>query len=138
MRFRVMTKRTKTHFLNVDLDICAKEDLKGLVRAFKPGAFPLNCRVVDGAYFASLELEAVAAGPNIAIRRFVKLIESLPPKARAIWNRASKREFSIGIEAGRLPGSAEFALTPATLKLAARVRAGVAFVVYVHEREMSE
>ncbi len=130
-----MAKRTKTRFINVDLDVRAKTDLAALVPAFEPSAYVLGCTAVRGGYFANWELAAQPAEPNIAIRRFVKLIEGLPTKARAIWNRASKREFSIGVEAGRLPGSAEFALSPASLKLAASVGAGVVFVVYVYKDE---
>jgi hypothetical protein len=126
-------KRTKTRFINVDLDVRAKTDLAALVPAFEPGAYVLGCTKVKGGYFANWELAGQPLEPNIAIRRFVKLIEALAPKTRAIWNRASKREFSIGVEAGRLPASTEFALNPSTLKLAAGVGAGVVFVVYVRE-----
>jgi hypothetical protein len=126
-----MARRAKTRFINVDLDVRAKTDLAGLVPAFEPGAYVLGCMPVKGGYFANWELAGQPCEPNVAIRRFVRLIEALPPKARGIWNRASKREFSIGVEAGRLPGSVEFALRSTTLKLAASVGAGVTFVVYV-------
>jgi hypothetical protein len=125
----------KTHFLNVDLDIRAKEDLAGLVRAFEPRAFALNCAAVEDSYFASLELASQPTEPDAAIIHFVRLIEALPPDARAVWDGAFKKDFSIGVEAGGTPHSTEFALTPTALKLAAAVGAGIAFLVYAAEDE---
>jgi hypothetical protein len=130
-----MRMAAKARFLNVDLDIRAKEDLAGLVRAFEPGAFALNCSAVEDGYFASLELASQPTEPDAAIIHFVRLIETLPPHARAAWDGAFERDFSIGIEAGVTPYSAEFALTPTALKLAAGVGAGVTFVVYAADDE---
>jgi hypothetical protein len=126
-----MNDGTITHFLNVDLDIhlSAQKDLEDLARAFEPGASALHC---DG-HFANLELLGQPTDAESAIRRFAGLIKKLPPKARALWKKASKRDFSIGVEAGIKPSSFELALTPAVLKLAAEVGARITFVVYVNE-----
>lgn len=127
-----MKDGTRTHFLNVDLDLVAKQDLAELVRAFEPGAHALHCMPTEEGYMANLELSTQPSEPEAAIHDFVGLIEKLAPEARGLWNAASKRDFSIGVEAGSLPSNFELALTPAVLKLAAEVGARITFVVYVH------
>jgi hypothetical protein len=121
----------KTTFLNVDLELRAKKELKELVKAFEPGAMALNCIKTKDGYLANLELARQPTDAEAAIRKFVALIERLPPRARARWNH-TKRDFAIGVEAGSAPSSFELALSPEVLELAAGVGAGVAFVVYVN------
>jgi hypothetical protein len=50
----------------------------------------------------------------------------------SLWNRASRRDFSIGVESGSKASTFEVALTPAVLALAAEVVARIVFTVYVH------
>jgi hypothetical protein len=133
-----MNEGSRTRFINVDLDLASAQELTELVQAFKPGASPLNCWQVADTYFANLELSTDPINPTdaeSAIRRFVALIDTLPPGARALWNDASKRDFSIGVDAGSSPSTFELALNPEVLELAARVRARIVFVVYVHPAE---
>jgi hypothetical protein len=130
-----MNDQTKTHFLNVDLELRSKHELTELVQAFEPGAMALSCMAIEDGYLANLELDTQPTEAEAAIRSFVNLIEMLPPRARDLWNEASMRDFSIGVEAGATPSHFEFALTPAVLKLAANVGAQITFVVYVHAPE---
>jgi hypothetical protein len=127
-----MTDDSRTHFLNVDLELLAKQDLTALVQAFEPGASAINCIAVENGYFVNLELDIQPSEPEAAIRSFVDLVEKLPPPARVLWDETSKRDLSIGVQAGSTPSSFEVALTPAVLKLAADVGARIVFVVYVH------
>ena len=98
---------SKTHFLNVDLELRATKELTELVKAFEPGATALNCMPLDDAYLANLELDTQPTEAEAAIRSFLKLIERLPPRARELWNTASSRDFSIGVGAGSTPSSFE-------------------------------
>ena len=126
-----MNDGTKTHFLNVDLELRATKELTELVQAFEPGATALNCMPLDDGYLANLELDTQPTEAEAAIRSFIKLIERLPTRARELWNNASSRDFSIGVQAGSTPSSFDLALTPEVLGLAADVRARITFVVYV-------
>jgi hypothetical protein len=127
-----MNDPTSTHFLNVDLDVVVDQEVNALVEAFAPDAWALNCmRTADG-YFANLELASQPTDPESAIRKFVDLIQRLPSEARGLWNRASRRDFSIGVESGSKASTFEVALTPAVLALAAEVGARIVFTVYVH------
>jgi hypothetical protein len=125
-----MRDERSTCFLNVDLDLRAATELSELARAFEPEAMTLNCIAMGSGYFASLELATQPTDAESAIRRFVQLIEALTPRARELWDQASSRDFSIGVDAGSTPHSFEIALTPEVLRLAADVGARVTFVVY--------
>jgi hypothetical protein len=127
-----MKDGTETHFLNVDLELRAERELTELVQAFEPGAMALNCMALDDGYLANLELATQPTEAEAAIRSFVNLIDKLPERARVLWNEASRRDFSIGIEAGSTPSSFELALTPAVLKLAADVGARITVVIYAY------
>ncbi len=130
-----MHDETKTHFLNVDLEVRSKDALTELVQAFEPGAMALSCMAIPDGYLANLELATQPAEAEAAIRSFASLIERLPPRARDLWNKASVRDFSIGVEAGGSPSHFEAALTPAVLELAAALGARITFVVYVNAPE---
>ena len=127
-----MSDGTKTHFLNVDLELRATKELTELVKAFEPGAMALNCVALEDGYLANLELATQPTEAEAAIRSFVRSVETLPPRARELWDQASTRDFSIGVEAGSTPSNFQIALTPAVLRLAAEVGARITFVVYVN------
>ncbi|HEY4012963.1 MAG TPA: hypothetical protein VGM06_06480 [Polyangiaceae bacterium] len=129
-----MNDRSRTRFLNVDLEVRATEALTELVDAFEPEAMALTCTAVQEGYFANLELTTQPIDAEAAIRSFVRLIGALPPRARELWSGAFRRDFSVGVEAGSAPSSFELALTPDVLRLAADVGARITFVVYVHAR----
>jgi hypothetical protein len=123
--------RSRTHFLNVDLEVRSKQDVADLARAFEPRAPTLSCMPFEDGYLANFELASQPTDPEAAIRSFVKLIDRLPPRARKLWKGASRRDLSIGVEAGSEASSFELALSPDVLRLAADVGARVTFVVYV-------
>src|SRR5262252_6762466 len=112
-----MRDETKTYFRNVDLEVRSTEDLTELVRALEPGVIELSCMPLEEGYLANLELASQPTEADAAIRSLVGLIEQLPARARDLWNRASMRDFSIGIEAGPTPSTFELVLPPEVLKL---------------------
>jgi hypothetical protein len=121
-----------TRLLNVDLDIWAKAPLDDLVRAFGRRVFVLHAGREGRRYAAHLELarEGASRGADALIRRFVALVRRLPPKARALWNRARRRDFNVGIQAASNPYSYELPLEVSTVRAAASVDARVVFTVY--------
>ena len=122
---------SRTRFINVDLEVRSKQDLAPLASAFEPRAFALSCMPIEDRYLASFELLRDPTDPDAGIRSFLRLVAKLPPRARRLWTAASRRDFSIGVQAGSATSSFELALTPAVLRLAADVGAHVSFVVYV-------
>jgi hypothetical protein len=117
-------------FSNVDLDVASRADLAPLMAALEPGAFCLDRSSFRrrGVSFASFELSHQPRNPDAGIRAFVSLVESLPPKARALWDRAIKRDFNVGVEAA--DRCQEFTVLAETIALAGRVDASITFSVY--------
>ena len=119
-----------TAFLNVDLDVWSLEQLAPLVEALEPAVYPLHVGRVGRRYLARFELRGQPRTPDAGIRRLIAAVQRLPPRERARWNRATKREFNIGIEAATLPHASEFPIEPDTLALLARVRARLVLTLY--------
>jgi hypothetical protein len=119
-----------THFLNVDLDIYSKSDLKPLADAFGKKVFVLYAGPSRRKYKAVLELAAHTKSADATIRAFCKLIRALPRSSSRMWRDADQRDFSIGIQVMYEPNVTDFALSVATVKEAAGVGARIVFTVY--------
>jgi hypothetical protein len=121
-----------TTLLNVDLDIWSTTPLDDLVRAFGRRVFVLYAGKKGRRYAAHLELarDGASRGADALIRHFVALVRRLPPKGRALWNRAQRRDFNVGIQAAAKPYSYELPLEVSTVRAAAAVNARVVFTVY--------
>ena len=115
-------------FANVDLDVASRADLTPLITAFAPRAFHLSAFRHRGLNVAIFELSREPRNPDAGIRAFVSLIESLPPAARAVWRRATKRDFNVGVEAAER--GQVFTVLAETVVLAGRVGASISFTVY--------
>ena len=117
-------------FLNVDLEVFSKSDLKEFVAALGRKVAVLYIGKEFGANKAYLELRGQPKTPDAAVLRFCKLIENLPRKERALWNTAKSRSFDIGIEAPR-PGDHYWtAVSPRAILAAAKVGVQIAITVY--------
>jgi hypothetical protein len=94
-----------TRFLNVDLDVWSSEPLESLVVAFGGRVFVLRVGKEGRRYAAHLELSSQrhSKKAGVAIMHFVRLIKKLPRRERQLWNRASSRQFNIGIASGPEP-----------------------------------
>jgi hypothetical protein len=119
-----------TSFLNVDLQIKSGDDLVPLLVSFGSKVGKLYQGKVGRWYWLRVDLARPAKTPKEAIRRFCRLIKSLPSGPRKLWNGSAIREFDIGIQSGRNPFSAEWVLDAATVEQMASVGAQVEFTVY--------
>ena len=117
-------------FSNVDLDVAPRADLALLIEALEPRAFCLDGSSFRrrGVNFATFELSRQPRNPDAGIRAFVSLIESLPPRARTLWNGGTKRDFNVGVEAA--DRSQQFTVLAETVRLAGRVGGSITFSVY--------
>jgi hypothetical protein len=126
-----MSVRPTTCFLNVDLDVFAASPLETLADGFGRRALLLHAGRHGRHFRAHFELHASPrASADRLIAGFVRLVDGLPPRTRALWNSASRRDFNIGIQAGIDPHAFEVFLTPETLRLASSVNARIAVTVY--------
>jgi hypothetical protein len=119
-----------TTFLNVDLDIVSQEDLASLAAALRPRLFALHVGRIRKRYWARFELRTQPRNPDVAIRRLVAAVESLPVRQRASWKRATTRDFNIGIQAAEEPHLSEFSVAAATVGMVGRVGGRILITVY--------
>ena len=120
-----------TEFLNVDLDIYAPFDLQPLVSSLGKKVITLYVgRERRRSCTAHLELAGRAKSADSTVRGFCALIQALPRAERQLWNRATRRDFSIGVQAGEQPNSSDFALEATTVQAAAQLGARIVLTVY--------
>lgn len=123
----------ETEYLNVDLEIWARRDLQPLVDAFGDRVKALHVGRIKGRHFAGLELAAMTKTTDLTIRRLAVLVDSLPRGARRIWDGAERREFNIGIQAGRNRYGFRCVVGPQALRAASDVAARLVITVYGSE-----
>jgi len=131
------TRGAVTEFLNVDLDIYSRSNLTPLVGALGEMVFVLYLGRPKNTWEARLELSILSRrqekDPNAIIQKMATLIEALPSGPRAIWDKAKRREFSIGVQAGLSPNSFDLAIEPKTLAAASKLNARIVLTLYAHE-----
>jgi hypothetical protein len=108
-----------TRFMNVDLELYSKSDLQPLVSSLGKKVVVLFVGRQRGRCFARLELARSTKSADSTIRTFCRLINDLPEPARDLWNAATARDFSIGVQAETQPHSCDFALAAETVKAVA-------------------
>jgi hypothetical protein len=115
-------------FVNVDLDLESSDDLTPLVTALEPHAYSLE-RPTGRASFELNEFDD-AAGPEPIILEFVRLVTNLPPDARNLWDRASRRILDVGLQSSREPFHETHCLAAETLRAVAAIGAEIAITIY--------
>lgn len=117
-------------FLNVDLEIFSKSDLKLLADALRRNLDVHYLGMEFGKHKAYFELSAFPRSPDAAIIRYCKLIQKLRPDARKLWDGAKSRSFDIGFEAPRRGRYFWGAVSRDAVRAAADVGAQIAITVY--------
>jgi hypothetical protein len=129
-----LSSSTTTQFLNVDLDIYSKRDLRPLVKGFGTKVDVLYVGRDRGRHSARLEISqhARTATADSIIRAFCRLIEGLGERERLMWNNATVRSFSVGIQAGTKPNTRDFVIRPSTVKAVSKLGAEIVLTIYAH------
>lgn len=121
----------ETQYLNVDLEITGRRDLRPLVDALAPHAYALHVGFQKGRHRAALELETMTnKTADTTIRRLAELVRSLPRSARQLWSAAERRDFNIGIQAGPDPHVFECPVSQAAVEAVASVGGRIVITVY--------
>jgi hypothetical protein len=123
-----------TAFLNVDLDIYSKGDLQPLLNSLARKVIVLYVGRDRRTYCAHLEVAKFAKTADSTIRKFCRLIQALPKRERDLWNRATIRSFSVGVQAGKQPISCDFPIQAKTVKAVSELAAQIVLTVYAPER----
>jgi hypothetical protein len=105
-------KASVAHFINVDLDLKSTASLSPLIEAWSDRVSDLYTPAKDGRkHWLRLGLHSQRADPERGILEFCRLVRRLRGAARAAWQKASSKEFDIGIQAGMERRSAEWVLS---------------------------
>ena len=129
----VKKKAQDAKFLNVDLDIYSRSDLQPLVNSFGKKVIVLYAGRERGMYSAHIEIVGLPKlSADSTIRAFCALIRALPKTGRELWNRATTREFSVGLQAGQQP--CDFRIEAQTVRAVAELGAVIVLTVYGPER----
>jgi len=124
---------TETEFLNVDLILASRKELKPFLEAIGKKAHVLGQWRLRGMYWANLEVNFNAKTAASAILGFVKLVDKLSPQARKSWSSAAVRDFDVGVQSGANRGATLVLGTP-LLKEIARVGGRLVFTIYHADR----
>ena len=125
-----MSDLDNSSFLNVDLEVFSKTDLQSLVAALGSKVHVHYLGMEFGLFKAYLDLAVQPKTPELGILRYCKLIQKLPPTARAAWNAAKSRSFDIGIEAPKRGSHYWVAVGSDAVRAASEVGAQIAISVY--------
>ena len=100
------------HFISVDLDLKSTASLSPLLEAWSDRVSALYTPEKDGGkHWLRLGLHSQPSDPERGILEFCRLVRRLRGAARAAWQKASSREFDIGVQAGTERRSAEWVLS---------------------------
>ncbi len=128
-------RASNTHFLNVDLDVYSKRDLRPLVDCLERKVHVLFVGRERRKFSAHLEIAGNARSADATIRAFCKLIGDLPRGVRKIWDAATLRSFSVGVHAEIGSPVRDFRIKPATVTAVSTVGAEIVLTVYAPKRE---
>jgi hypothetical protein len=126
----MLSLMTEVRFLNVDLEVSSRTELRWLVEEFGADAVNLYCGPARGHFLATFEAPAGHGDPDSLIGYFCTLVENMPGGARRAWDAAFLKVFDVGYEAGLSPKSYQSELRAATIAAVARIDASLRITVY--------
>jgi hypothetical protein len=123
-------------FLNVDLDIESASKLNSLVAEMGKRVIVLHSGRVSKTkrHLLILESSPEHNGPDATIHALCKVIESLAPAARRVWD-AARKEFNVGYELRPSERYSSFSLRPDTLERIAKLGAKLVVTYYRGESD---
>ena len=122
----------RIRYLNTDLDLSSKEDLRPLARALiRQGVYKLSVdQASNRKWYATFELDTVGRRPNVHVNGILKAIESLRGKARTLWDNCTLRELNIGYDSGVKPWHVSHAISTRLLERMAKVGLSLRITIY--------
>jgi hypothetical protein len=126
-------KEFAADYINVDLEIRSRTNLRPLADALSQRLFFLYVGRANGEFLATFENGSGAARtgtPDLAILRLVRTIESLSTELKRHWANARDRVFDIGVAKAWGPKAFYLSLKPTTVAAIARLKARLALTFY--------
>ena len=125
----------RTDFLNVDLDIESKIDIKPIVDAFGEHLTVMRNDCVDGVFYGSFETAYSKIDEIIA--EYERLVISLEPGAKEVWNGCSVRRFDFGYECGKKPRAYNSTLSKDIVSKISDIGGEIGITIYAYNEENS-
>jgi len=124
----------KPFFLNVDLDIFSRTNLKPIHAEVEKHVLVLYFGPINksGKHLLSIENSHFFKTPEPAINRLCSIIENFSESSRRMWQR-SRRQFHIGYELRKNEKLSYVAINPKTLKRIAALGAELKVTFYREE-----
>ena len=122
------------HFLNVDLDVKCRTGIPVLTAALPAVADDIREGTPYSDGLACYKILDEILTPEQAITCFGNAHERITDDARAVWNTAETREFSIGIQSGLQPHWSQWQLSPRLLSRVAALNTELSAKVYAPEQ----
>ena len=123
-----MVEDHKSHFLNVDLHVESREDPASLAAALSKDLCSQSWKL---GRMHHLHGSAYREGtPSQIILALSVPLKRLRGAARAVWSRASVKEFDIGIEAGFDRRAGEWIVSAEAVQAVARLGGQIRVTVY--------
>lgn len=120
-----------TSFITVDLDVFSKTRLRALAEALGDSVIVLHEGRWGSRYSAHFELSnSWNLTADQEIQAFIRLLQTIPPSARRLWDRAQSRVFNIGVQAGLTPHAYELRVGPTTLAAVAALHGTIVLTTY--------
>jgi hypothetical protein len=119
-----------TRFLNVDLEIVSSGNIDPLLARLLAAMFTLRDSIEGGRRTVWMELAGDVADPNATVLELTRLIVSLPPDLRALWDACEDRCLNVGIQGGMSPHASAFRIAASTILEMAATSARLEFTIY--------
>jgi hypothetical protein len=120
-------------YINVDLEIRSRTNLRPLADALSRRLFWLYVGRADGEFLATFENGSGAARtgtPDLAIQRLVRVVDSLSPEIKRHWTSARDRVFDIGVAKAWGAKAFHLSVRATTVAAVARLKARIALTFY--------
>ena len=119
-------------FLNVDLEIHSRSSVESLLSELGDHLYVLHSESKPNKHFANLELSRSwkNPSPDKTIAALCDALESLSPKARAVWKKAHSKVFDIGLDIDPKASHLYQSLSNESLRRIADLGATIIFTCY--------
>lgn len=127
----------KLQFLNVDLDLLFADEPKLLLRELGRKVVVLHSEQQSNGcgWFTCLELSRDPKSPELAIRRWIEVLNKLSPKAKREFLKATSRTFDLGFDVGNDKKFHQIKLPSDLLTELARWRGDYTITLYQEEAD---
>ena len=119
------------NFLNIDLDIEAKEDASLIVKEFDGRVSVMREGFENGLYHASFETPY--SDEDTIIEEYASLINGLSSEAKRLWQKCTKRSFDFGYELGEGSIASQVKISEKSISTLSRLGGSVVITIYPPE-----